>query len=399
MTTRRRAVFAIGTAVVVALAPTAPAAAKRGLQSARGVGQTETVTLKFGRNRLRFGTSTRLYGRIRPATEGETVEIVDLGRDRVVASDTTDSDGRFGLRFKPRRNVRLVARWVAVTSDPVGLGVKPIVSLHLYHVKLFGRAKVLGRVMPRMPGRKIKIKLGRAGKVTRVRRVRLRKGRWIRARLFVGEPGTYRARALLNTPDYLNGYAQSGSRSTPLPRLSVGARNEYVNLLEKRLIDLGYHIPGHNRVYDSKTADAMRAFNKVHRRARVGSVDTATWSRLASPIRPRPRYSRPGHHIEINQSRQVIYVVDGGRVRHILHTSTGANGATRDGSFSVHRKLAGYSGNRLYYPSYFDGLRAIHGWPEVPTYPASHGCSRVPMWSATWIYSKAPIGTRVYVYH
>jgi lipoprotein-anchoring transpeptidase ErfK/SrfK len=180
----------------------------------------------------------------------------------------------------------------------------------------------------------------------------------------------------------------------------VGSRNGYVNLLEKRLIRLGYYLPGHNRVYDVKTADAMRAFNKVNRRARVGSpVDVATWYRLASPTRPRPRYASPGYHIEINQSRQVIYVVSRGRVRRILHTSTGANGATRDGSFSVHRKLAGYSGNRLYYPSYFDGLRAIHGWPQVPTYPASHGCARVPMWAATWIYSKAPIGTRIYVYH
>jgi L,D-transpeptidase-like protein len=400
VTTKQRALLAVGTAVVVAVATAAPAVAKRSVRSARQGGEPEMVTLKFVRNRLRFGSSTRLYGRITPATEGETVEIVDVERDRVVASDTTDEDGRFGLRYGPRRNVRLVARWMAVTSDPVTLGVKPIVSVNLYNVKLFGRAKILGRVTPRMPGRKIKIKFARAGKVIQVRRVRLRKGRWIRTRMPVRKPGTHRARAILVTPDYLNGYAGSSRRTTPLPRLSVGSRNEYVNLLEKRLIRLGYYLPGHNRVYDVKTADAMRAFNKVNRRARVGSpVDVATWHRLASPTRPRPRHASPGYHIEINQSRQVIYVVSRGRVRRILHTSTGANGATRDGSFSVHRKLAGYSGNRLYYPSYFDGLRAIHGWPEVPTYPASHGCARVPMWAATWIYSKAPIGTRIYVYH
>ncbi|HEX9123799.1 MAG TPA: L,D-transpeptidase, partial [Actinomycetota bacterium] len=79
--------------------------------------------------------------------------------------------------------------------------------------------------------------------------------------------------------------------------------------------------------------------------------------------------------------------------------STGANGATHDGAFRVYRKLAGFSPNRLYYPSYFDGLRAVHGWTEVPAYPASHGCVRVPYWNAQWIFGLATLGTPVIVYH
>jgi hypothetical protein len=400
VTTRQRALLAVGTAVAVAVATAAPATAKRIVRPPRQGGEPEMVTLKAERNRLRFGGSTRLHGRITPATEGETVEIVDVRRDAVVATDTTGAEGNFGLRFAPKKNVKLVARWLTVTSDPVTLRVEPIVSVKLFNVRLFDKAKIRGSVTPRMGVRKITIKLMRWGEVVRTRRVRLKKGRWIRGRMFVGKPGGYRARGVLDTPDFATVSDRSARRLTPLPSLSFGARSSYVNLLEKRLIDLGYYIPRHNRVYDVKTADAMRAFNKVNRRARVGSpVDAATWRQLASPRRPRPRRSSPGYHIEINQSRQVIYVVSRGRVRRILHTSTGANGATRDGSFRVHRKLAGYSPNRLYYPSYFDGLRAIHGWPEVPTYPASHGCARVPMWAATWIYSKAPIGTRIYVYH
>lgn len=128
-------------------------------------------------------------------------------------------------------------------------------------------------------------------------------------------------------------------------------------------------------------------------------MNEATWRRLASPARPRARRRRPGFHIEIDQTRQIIFTVRKGRVAHILHTSTGANGATHDGAYRVHRKLAGTSGGGLYYPSYFDGLRAIHGWPDVPVYPASHGCARVPMWAATWIHSQAALGTRVFVYH
>ena len=400
MTSKQRALLATVTAVAVILALAAPAAAKPVPRSARGVGEPEMVTLKTGRSRLRYGGSTRLYGRIRPRTQGETIEIVDVDRDTVVATDSTGSEGRFSVRYSPRKNTKLVARWTPLTSDPVKLRVEPIVSVKLFNVKLFGMAEIRGGVTPRMSGRKITIKLTRWGRVVETRRVRLKKGRWIRARIRVAKPGGHRAKAVMDSPDFAMASARSSRRRTPLPRVSIGARSRYVNLLEKRLIDLGYYLPGHNNVYDAKTADAMRAFNKVQQRARVGSpVDVATWQRLASPRKPRPRFRRPGQHIEINQSRQVIYVVRRGRVRRILHTSTGANGATRDGSFRVHRKLAGYSGNRLYYPSYFDGLRAIHGWPEVPTYPASHGCARVPMWAATWIYSKAPIGTRIYVYH
>jgi lipoprotein-anchoring transpeptidase ErfK/SrfK len=169
--------------------------------------------------------------------------------------------------------------------------------------------------------------------------------------------------------------------------------------LERRLRSLGYYLPRANRTYDQKTYDAVIAFNKVQGRLRSGNVSGSTWRALASPRRPRARSRTRRFHIEIDQTRQVVYTVRRRRVANVLHTSTGAGGSTRDGSYHVFRKVNGYSGGGLYYPSYFDGLRAIHGWREVPTYPASHGCARVPMWAAKWIYGKAKLGTRVLVYH
>jgi lipoprotein-anchoring transpeptidase ErfK/SrfK len=132
---------------------------------------------------------------------------------------------------------------------------------------------------------------------------------------------------------------------------------------------------------------------------RVFSVGAATWRALADPLVPHARRDWRGFHIEVDQTRQVLYTVEDGAVTNILHVSTGAGGATRDGTFRVHRKLAGFSANRLYYPSYFDGLRALHGWTEVPTYAASHGCVRIPYWNAIWTYRLATYGTRVVVYH
>jgi lipoprotein-anchoring transpeptidase ErfK/SrfK len=170
-------------------------------------------------------------------------------------------------------------------------------------------------------------------------------------------------------------------------------------LLERRLRTLSYHLPGVNKRYDKRTADAVLAFAKVQHRKRRSTVDAGVWHALASPRRPAVHSRKRGIHIEVNQSVQILTVVRNGTVEAILHVSTGKRSTpTRNGRFRVYRKLAGYSGNRLYYPSYFDGLRAIHGWPQVPAYADSHGCVRIPMWSAKWMFRITRIGMRVLVY-
>ncbi|HZB03931.1 MAG TPA: L,D-transpeptidase, partial [Actinomycetota bacterium] len=146
-------------------------------------------------------------------------------------------------------------------------------------------------------------------------------------------------------------------------------------------------------------ADAVLAFHKVQGMNRSRSVGRATWRRLSDPRLPSPRSRASNVHVEIDQSKQVLYVVRQGEIDDIVHTSTGAGGATRDGVFHVFRKIAGYSPNRLYYPSYFDGGRAVHGWPQVPTYPASHGCARVPYWAAKYLHALMGLGMEVRVYH
>jgi lipoprotein-anchoring transpeptidase ErfK/SrfK len=165
-------------------------------------------------------------------------------------------------------------------------------------------------------------------------------------------------------------------------------------------VELHYHLRGVDDVFDVRTADAVMAFRKVQRMPRVQTVDAAVWRALARPRIFVPRDRGDGFHIEVDQTRQVLATVRDGRVAAIFHVSTGkASTPTRDGTFHVFSKLAGFSPKRLYYPSFFDGERAIHGWPEVPTYPASHGCVRVPYWIAIWIYGQADYGTPVIVYH
>jgi len=110
---------------------------------------------------------------------------------------------------------------------------------------------------------------------------------------------------------------------------------------------------------------------------------------------PRARYG--GDHVEVDKARQVIFVVRGGNVALAVPTSTGATGNTPLGTWRVYRKVVGFDWV-LYYPSYFLRGFAVHGYPDVPPYPASHGCARVPMWVATTMYADMPPGSTVYVY-
>jgi L,D-transpeptidase catalytic domain/Putative peptidoglycan binding domain len=358
----------------------------------------DSVTLRAAKNSLKYGQWVQVSGRVMPPVEDEIVTLVDR-EDGPVRQVMTDAEGRYKTLLRPRENLSLRAETAAAQSDWVPIRVASIVKVNLSKVNLFGKAKVGGSIRPAQPGKKIVVRLYRHGKVMARKRVGLKDGRRFKTHMMIRKPGTHRARVAFKGEDLRTGSDASKKRSPSLRPLSLGSRGDRVRRLEKRLLQLGYIIPRADRTFGAPTRDAMYAFNKIQRRARTGGVTKSTWRALASPKRPKPRVRGPRNHIEIDQTRQVVMFIRNRKVKWILHTSTGAGGATRDGVFRVHRKIAGYSPGRLYYPSYFDGLRAIHGWPSVPNYPASHGCARIPMWAAIWAHSKAPMGTQVRVYH
>jgi hypothetical protein len=178
------------------------------------------------------------------------------------------------------------------------------------------------------------------------------------------------------------------------PSLSLGAHGQSVWLLERRLHALHFAVEL-DGYYGDDDVEALYAFQKVEGLPRTGAVDATVWHRLQTARIPRARYG--GDHVEIDKTRQVLFVVRGGKVLLVVATSTGATGNTPLGVWHVYRKVPGYDWV-LYYPSYFLRGFAIHGYPDVPPYPASHGCSRIPMWVATTIYGLIPDGSVVYVY-
>ena len=73
------------------------------------------------------------------------------------------------------------------------------------------------------------------------------------------------------------------------PTLGKGSAGPVVAWIERRLAALSYRPGAVDGVYDSATADAVMAFQKVERLERTGKASDAVQRRLASASTPLPR--------------------------------------------------------------------------------------------------------------
>lgn len=357
---------------------------------------TPKVSLRASRNLITFGGKVELRGRISPRLENQEVTILSDGG--VIATATTDVEGRYAVRIQPPRNRTVYAQWATAVSDRERIRVRPIVNVSLSNVRLFTKARLKGSVKPAVKTEKITVALKAGNRTVARKRLDLRNGKRFSTRIPVRWVETVRAVARIDPEGFAPGVDASRRRSVATPYLSEGDRGPLVKLVERRLMRLGYRLDDVNGYFNFTTSDALLAFHKVQGLPRITGTASYTWRALLDPERPEP-VSKRGYHFEVDQTKQVLYIVRKGKIRTIVHVSTGAGGATRDGVWSVWSQLDGYSPKRLYFPSFFDGERGIHGWPDVPTYPASHGCVRTPMWIAPWLNDKAYVGMTVRVYH
>ncbi len=179
------------------------------------------------------------------------------------------------------------------------------------------------------------------------------------------------------------------------PTLTLGSHGPAVVALERELRSLHYALRDTNGLFDDDDQQAVYAFQDVNRLTPTGIVTPGLWSRLGAAGVPKARYG--GDHVEVDKTRQVLFLVRGGSVALVTHVSTGATGNTPLGLWHVYAKVPGWSWV-LWYPSYFLRGFAIHGYPDVPPYPASHGCVRIPMWLAPQIYPQIPESSAIYIY-
>jgi hypothetical protein len=177
--------------------------------------------------------------------------------------------------------------------------------------------------------------------------------------------------------------------------------SEQARWVEQRLSDLSYRPGTINGVFDAKTRGAIIAFQKWEGLTRNGEISAAVLTRLGTATRPTPaRTGSTNPWIEVNKTKQVLLYCRDGAVVWTLPVSTGSASvgiATPSRTYKVTRKTLETSPR--YLPLYISTtLLAIHGYPNVPTYPASHGCVRTQTWDEDALQPLIAVGTYVYIY-
>ena len=348
-----------------------------------------TVTLSAPRA-ADYDSAVAVRGVLRPAVAGARVQIY-RGRTYVTSARVAAS-GRFRATVRLRTPGPYHARYGAARSTERAVTVRPKLVTSLAPTAAVGtRLTLAARLVPPSAGI-LRVEIRRGGRI--VSRGSGRGG--LRAGVPTGVAGDMR---VLVTSAPARGFAAargSLSASVVLPSLGVGSRGPSVLALERRLAELRFALRGADSTYATDTFEAVLAFQKVHGLARTGRVDSSLWGRLATASIPRPRYPG-GTRIEVDKTRQLLFEIERGEVKRIVHVSTGATGNTPLGTWHVYRKVTGFDWV-LWYPMYFLRGFAIHGYPSVPAYPASHGCVRVPMWIAPVLFAGHGHGATITVY-
>jgi N-acetylmuramoyl-L-alanine amidase len=345
------------------------------------------ITLSSDHRVARYDDAVRFKGTL--ATSGP--QPVTLLRDGVVVASTVASGGAFLFDVRARRAGRFVARSVLGDSAALVLRVKPRLRSRIVGARRIGhRIVVVGRLLPARSGR-VFLRSG-------ARRVPVRVG--ANGRFRVRVPATWgpnvTGRVTLRPS---RGYVPAWRRvriRLAYPNLSMGSHGPSVLAFKQRLAALRFALPGVDAGFGYRTYEAVLAFQKVHGLARTGRVGAAEWRALWRSSAPRPRVAR-GDYLEVDKSRQIVMEVRGGRVERVIHASTGATGNTPVGTWRVYREVFGWDWV-LYHPMYFLRGFAIHGYPEVPPWPASHGCVRIPIWIASSLRERWGYGSVVRVY-
>jgi peptidoglycan hydrolase-like protein with peptidoglycan-binding domain len=195
--------------------------------------------------------------------------------------------------------------------------------------------------------------------------------------------------------------------------LREGDRSPVVLAAQRRLSALGYWLGTPDGHFGDLTRQAVYALQKAAGLSRDGVIGSTTWAALVAGVRPQVPGAATGDRIVVDKARQLLLIVDGGKLTSIINASTGSGqyyrqggqrhlAITPSGTFSVFRQVnhedVGPLGP-LWRPKYFNQGIAVHGSNSVPPYPASHGCIRVSNAAMDWIWASGamPIGASVSV--
>jgi L,D-transpeptidase catalytic domain/Putative peptidoglycan binding domain len=207
----------------------------------------------------------------------------------------------------------------------------------------------------------------------------------------------------------------------PLTAVGRGTPREVISAIQERLDTLGFWVPDYDGSFGPVTSQAVLAFQKYLGLPLSGQVDDLTALALNMDGLRTAGQSTSGDRMEVDLTKQLLYVIRGGKTVSTVNTSTGSGSfydepnqkdggrisgtaITPVGHFRVYWEFSdgwepGQLGD-LYRPKYFTGGVAVHGAPRIPSVPASHGCVRVTstFMDFVWANNLMPMGSEVWTH-
>ena len=336
-----------------------------------------------------FGATGWIDGTLAPARAGVSVDLIRAGT--VVAQAQTVANGSFAFKLRFVSPGPYQARSGSVSSATVSARIRPLLTTSVHGDRVVGQPlRLRAHLQPAAAGKlRLIVIRGHHRSLSRF--------------VAAGKPFTFALSRAARHAVWVEvepnaGYTQIARKirvRITAPALSIGSHGRAVRVLESTLIAHHFALLHADSSFGADTLEAVYALQKFSGLSRSGRMSAAAWLALGRSKPPRPRLH--GSYIEVDKTKQVLYVVRDSKVTLIVPVSTGATGNTPTGIFHVYSKVPG--GAVMYYSNYFIGGFAIHGYVDVPPYPASHGCVRVPMWIATHLYGLIPTGMRVYIHY
>jgi L,D-transpeptidase catalytic domain len=296
----------------------------------------------------------------------------------------------------------------AAASPPSGPS-RATLRIRIGHLRggraeIYSTVPVIGSLSPFVPGQQVEVTFYLDGHRLLSRRANVRRGGGevglFRTSIVVRRGGRYAASATHPAnPQLGRDSTVRKSWKVGFPALHAGECGRVVKVFKEAMAKMGY-VSGAGPCFTARTAREVLAYRKVNERARTEQAG----GRLVEEVFDgrggyRVRYPGAGEHAEVPLAKQVLVLARGARPFAIYPVSTGKPSTpTVTGHYHFYLRSPGYNSEGMFYSFYWYRGYAVHGYAEVPTYPASHGCVRTYIADQPRIYYQLQMGESIFVF-
>lgn len=277
-------------------------------------------------------------------------------------------------------------------------------GLHGGRAGIYDTVPVRGTLSPYVPGQRVEVTFYLNGHRLLARHVAVRPGKGdagrFEASVAVKRSGKYAVSARHRANAKLGGDSTvRKSWKVRFPALRPGECGRVVKGFKAALAQMGY-VSGGGRCFNGRLGREVLAYRKVNGMDRSEKAGAGLVKKVfAGRGGYRLRYPKAGEHAEVSLAQQVLVLAKKGKPFAIYPVSTGKPSTpTITGHYYFYRQEPGYNSEGMYYSFYWHNGYAVHGYAEVPDYPASHGCVRTFIADQPRIYEQLHYGESIFVF-